>query len=103
MNDAPALVAASLAGLLLGAIFFGGLWWTVRKGMMSARPALWFFGSLLLRASLVMVGFHFVGQGDWRRLAACLVGFVIARILITRFPALPAMSKASTGEVFHEP
>jgi F1F0 ATPase subunit 2 len=30
------------AGLLLGAIFFGGLWWTVRKGVSSKRPALWF-------------------------------------------------------------
>ena len=90
MNDLPALALAWLAGLLLGAVFFGGLWWTVRKGVASARPAVWFLVSLLLRLSLVTAGFYFVGQGDWRRLAACLVGFVIVRILVTRFSAMSA-------------
>lgn len=85
MNDPLTLILACIAGLLLGAIFFGGLWWTVRKGMESTRPALWFFASLLIRLSLVTAGFYFVGGGDWRRLVACLVGFVIARMLITRF------------------
>ena len=54
------LVLAWLAGRLLGAIFFGGLWWTVRKGVSSNAPALWFFGSLLLRMSIVLAGFYFV-------------------------------------------
>ena len=31
MNETLALVLAWLAGGVLGAIFFGGLWWTVRK------------------------------------------------------------------------
>ncbi len=87
MNDTMALVLASLAGLSLGVIFFGGLWWTVRKGMASSRPALWFLGSFLLRMGIVMAGFYFIGQGDWHRLAACLAGFVIARLLVTRFSA----------------
>ena len=38
-----ALVSAWMAGCFLGAIFYGGLWWTVRRGVTSARPALWFF------------------------------------------------------------
>ncbi len=97
MNNLTELVLAGFAGLLLGAIFFGGLWWTVRRGMASARPAIWFFVSLLLRLSLVMAGFYFVGQGDWRRLVACLVGFIIARILVTRF------SVNSAKEASHEP
>lgn len=97
MNDLTEWVLAWFAGLLLGAVFFGGLWWTVRRGVVSARPAVWFFGSLLLRLSLVLAGFYFVGHGDWRRLVACLVGFVIARILATRFSAM------SAREVLHEP
>jgi F1F0 ATPase subunit 2 len=85
MNDVPSLVMALLAGILLGGIFFGGLWWTVRKGLASSRPALWFLGSFLLRMGIVMVGFYYVGQGDWRRLVSCLAGFLIARFLVTRF------------------
>ena len=87
MNDVLKIVLASLAGVLLGGIFFGGLWWTVKKGLASRRPALWFLVSFLLRIGLVMAGFYFVGQGDWRRLAACLVGFVVARFFVTGFSA----------------
>lgn len=97
MNDPFILVLAWLAGLLLGAVFFGGLWWTVRRGVASARPAVWFLVSLLLRLAIVLAGFYFVGQGDWRRLVACLVGFVIVRIFIARF------SLTSSKEVLHEP
>ncbi len=35
MSDAAILIAAFLAGLALGAIFFGGLWWTVRRALKS--------------------------------------------------------------------
>lgn len=87
MNDLMAALLASLAGLVLGAVFFGGLWWTVRKAVVSPHPALWFLCSLLLRMGLVMTGFYFVGQGDWRRLVACLAGFVIARVFVTRLTA----------------
>jgi F1F0 ATPase subunit 2 len=76
------LAAALFAGALLGAFFFGGLWWTVRKGLTSSQPALFFLGSLLLRTFAVVIGFYFVSQGDWRRLAISLAGFVLARIAI---------------------
>ena len=41
MKLAWMLLALSLAaGILLGAIFFGGLWWTVRHGALSGDRAL---------------------------------------------------------------
>ena len=91
MSDILPLALALLAGVLLGAFFFGGLWWTVQKGVASERPALWFVGSLLLRTSLILAGFYCVSQGHWSRLVACLLGFLIARIIVvkrlTRAPA----------------
>ena len=53
-----------LAGMALGTIFFGGLWWTVRKGVASPRPALWFSVSLLLRMSIALAGIYFVSGGE---------------------------------------
>ena len=76
-SEAPA------AGALLGTMFFGGLWWTVRKGISSQQPALWVFGSLLLRMSSSLTGFYFVSDGHWERLLLCLLGFVMARIVVT--------------------
>jgi len=84
MNNFLLLALALVAGLLLGAIFFGGLWWTVRKVVFSKSPARWFLGSMLLRMSVVLAGFYFVGRGDWQRLVTCLIGFIITRFIVTR-------------------
>ena len=86
-------------GVLLGAIFYGGLWWTVRRGVSSKRVALWFFGSLLLRMGVALAGFYFVAGGHWERLLLCLLGFVIARIVVTRLtrPAEREPATAGTG------
>jgi F1F0 ATPase subunit 2 len=94
MIDALALTLAlafsSAAGGLLGLLFFGGLWWTLRRAFASQRPALWIGASLLLRMACVVAGFVVVSAGDWRRLLACLLGFWAARLLVVRFTALPA-------------
>ena len=83
MSDTLAPVLAWVAGGGLGAMFFGGLWWTVRKGVSSKQPALWFFGSLLLRMSIALAGLYFVSGGHWERLLLCLLGFVMARLAVT--------------------
>jgi F1F0 ATPase subunit 2 len=104
MNNYLFLVFALAAGLLLGAIFFGGLWWTVRKGVFSKSPALWFLGSMLLRMSLVLAGFYFVGRGDWVRLVICLLGFVVARFIVMRLTRPPVeQQNSATKEVSHAP
>ena len=85
MNEAVSLSGVLLEGLLLGVGFFGGLWWTVQKGLTLKNPALWFFGSTLLRVSLVLGGFYLIARDDWRALLVGLLGFVIARMAVTRF------------------
>jgi len=88
MNEALSLASALLAGILLGALFFGGLWWTVRQGITSGQPALLFLGSMLLRTCIVLSGFYFVSGDNWQRLLACLLGFVAARLIVTRLTRL---------------
>ena len=82
MIETLTLLLAWVAGVLLGAVFFGGLWWTVRKGLSSKHPALWFLGSLLLRTSITVTGFYFVASGHWERLLVCLLGFIMARLIV---------------------
>ena len=104
MNSFLFLVLALAAGLLLGAIFFGGLWWTVRKGVFSKSPAIWFLGSMLLRMGIVLAGFYFVGRGDWQRLTTCLLGFIIARFIVMRLTRTPIEHPHSTTkEAGHAP
>ena len=104
MNDTLTLIVAGAAGAALGAIFFGGLWWTVRRGVSSPRPALWFFGSLLLRMSIVLAGFYFVGRGHWERLVACLLGFILARFIVMRLTRTPVERQNTRAkEASHAP
>jgi F1F0 ATPase subunit 2 len=83
MSNVEVLILAGIAGLLLGGVFFGGLWWTVRQGVASQRAGLWFLGSLLIRTGISVAGFYFVSGGQWDRLLACLLGFTIARFIAT--------------------
>lgn len=87
MDETLGLVLSLSAGILLGTFFFGGLWWTVRRGILSRRPGLWFIGSTLLRISVVMTGFYFLldlpGE-SWQILLAALLGFITTRLVATR-------------------
>lgn len=83
MNDPLMLTLSALAGVFLGLLFFGGLWWTIRKAMTSSRPALWFMSSLILRMGIALAGIYYVGMGDWKRMVACVVGFIVARFVVT--------------------
>jgi len=84
-SDPATLLLAVVAGALLGLFFFGGLWWTVRRGLSARHPALLFIGSLLLRMAVAVGGFWWVSDGQWDRLLACLVGFLVVRLVMTRW------------------
>lgn len=87
MNELLQMLLSLPAGMLIGGVFFGGLWWTVRKGVTARQPALWFGLSLLLRTAVALAGFYWVAGADWKRLLLCLSGFVIARLIVTRLTA----------------
>jgi F1F0 ATPase subunit 2 len=84
MNEYLYIIAALATGMLLGTIFFGGLWLTVTKSMASKTPALWFMGSFLLRTAIVLTGFYYIADGNIKRMLVCLLGFIVARIVVKR-------------------
>ncbi|MCP5222516.1 MAG: ATP synthase subunit I [Zoogloeaceae bacterium] len=97
MHEALALMVPLIVGGVLGAIFFGGLWWTVRRAVSSPWVALWFFGSLVLRMGIVLGGFFVVCGSDWQRWLAALLGFVLARAAVTR------LTRLADAEAGHAP
>ena len=78
------IVIALISGLILGFVFFGGLWLTVKKTLGRKDAVLWFFGSSLLRTAIVLTGFYFVAQGNLSQLLVSVAGFVAARFLVLR-------------------
>ena len=104
MNEFIIMGLACGAGGVLGAVFFGGLWWTVRKGATSKQPAFWFFSSMVLRMTIALAGFYFIGSGDWKRLLICLFGFIVARLAVTWITRSPTVKQTrAIQETSHAP
>jgi F1F0 ATPase subunit 2 len=93
-------------GLMLGGIFIGGLWWTIRYGINAKRPGLWFSVSMIVRMTIVMAGFYFVGVGQWDRLLSCLLGFIAARsiaVWLNRPPNIKPLIRETGMPAYSEP
>ena len=103
MSDVVSLLPPLVAGVLLGAVFFGGLWWTVQKAVSSKQPALWFLGSQLLRTSIALAGFYWIASSHWERLLVCLLGFVVARLMVMRLTQVAETQVDSVQEARHAP
>ncbi|MCR3921756.1 MAG: ATP synthase subunit I [Firmicutes bacterium] len=67
-------------GVLLGFLYFGGLWWTVTKLTTTRSTALLFIVSFMVRMTVVMVSFYFLLMKGLPNLLAALVGFLVARM-----------------------
>ncbi|MDD2732887.1 MAG: ATP synthase subunit I [Desulfuromonadaceae bacterium] len=103
MSEIATLVLAWLAGGVIGIFFFGGLWWTVRRAVTANQPALWFFGSMLLRMGIALAGFYVVSNRHLDRLLLCLLGFFLARMVVMRFTRTPEKPTCLTEKVSHAP
>lgn len=89
-----ALLVAFAAGIALGVSYFGTMWWVVRRLPRVERPMLWLGLSAALRLAAVLPAFYFVMDGGLERLGACLLGFLAARFLLTRWARVRAASGA---------
>ena len=84
MATALGIVAGLICGLVTGALFFGGLWWTVQRLTASPHPALLAMASLLVRLALLVVGLWATSQLGLSAMLAAGVGLLVARQLIVR-------------------
>ena len=75
-----------LAGFGLGLIFYGGLLATIHYLPNARRPAALVLCSYLGRAALVVTGFALLMGRKWQNAVACLAGFVLGRVVLTRIP-----------------
>jgi F1F0 ATPase subunit 2 len=83
-SDVLPLALAFVAGIVLGAFYFYGLWLTVRKLPSARRPVVMSLSSFFGRLAVVLVGFYFVTASQWERLVVCLVGFLVVRMVLVR-------------------
>ncbi|MEA1922615.1 MAG: ATP synthase subunit I [Pseudomonadota bacterium] len=75
------ILAMICAGAIIGVLYFGGLWLTLNKLTRAKSWGLWLGVSFMMRMTMAMAGFWFLGAGDWRRILALATGFTIVRFL----------------------
>jgi F1F0 ATPase subunit 2 len=84
-SEWPSIASAVCAGILLGGMYFGGLWWTVARMPLVRQPLNLYFGSLFVRLAIVLTAFYGVlSYSGWPQWVAALLGFVTARLLLIR-------------------
>ena len=82
MNPLVAVGAMAL-GLLLGAVYFAGLWWTVVRVDRWRRPGRALALSFVLRAAVLLAGVYLLARAGIGPLALGLLGLVLARVALS--------------------
>ncbi len=96
MTHATTLALNLSIGAALGAAFYGGLWWTVCH-LPTRHGGPWLLGSFAVRTLIVLTGFYAVARGSSYGLAACIMGFLAARITVTRLTRTRSTTRASSA------
>ena len=87
MSDSPSfpqLFLLFLAGMGFGLFYFGGLWLTLQKLAHRRSWTLWLGISFIVRLAVVLSGFFLLMQGNWLKLTALTMGFIVTRIVIIK-------------------
>ena len=86
MIESLGWLSAVLGGATLGLFYYAGLWFTLRNLPQQTHPALWVFGSFILRLAISVAGFYFILGPDRNRLrlGVALLAFIVARVVLTR-------------------
>jgi len=95
-HDAVALVPVFAAGTGLGALFFGGLWWTVNRLLLGRLSIAALVGGLVVRVGVSLAGFLAVAGHQWQRWLVCLAGFIAVRMIMGRLVPMPDALPART-------
>lgn len=78
------VIAALGGGTLAGFMYFGGLWWTVRRLPQSPSAAVLLL-SYLVRTAAVMLIFILVVRRGWAYLLLAFLAFLLVRQLLIRY------------------
>lgn len=92
------LVGLLVLGSLIGSAYFGELYLTIKRLPDSRRPEILVLVSFLVRIGVTGFIFYLlIADGEWQRLPIALIGFILARIVITRWLGTPQPRTDSAG------
>lgn len=82
MNTLLTISISFLAGILLGILYFLGIWYSVIKTTSQKKSVVYLIFSFLVRVFALQICFYFIVQGGVILLISALVGFILGRQII---------------------
>ncbi len=79
-----AVIGSLVWGAILGLVYFGGLWLTVRRVTTGKHQAIVMLGSFIIRNALMVIGFFPVIRQGWQYALICLASIIIVRFILIR-------------------
>lgn len=73
---------AFFIGIILGSLYFGGLYLTVQRIYKSKHPSLLMSLSLFLRLGGLVVAFFYISKSGYVDILIALVGIILARFIM---------------------
>lgn len=80
----PDLLIGFFAGVLLGFLYFQGLWWSVSRLNRVKNRKMFLFISWLGRSAVLFGGLYLAARYDYRYLLSAFIGLIAVRTVIIR-------------------
>jgi F1F0 ATPase subunit 2 len=87
---------AFLAGILIGILYFGGLYLTVNHMNRTRHPALLMMGSFILRMAVLLFGFYLLRNGGVYQMFIALFAVILVKFVMV------ARVRRTIGKPGHE-
>ncbi len=81
-READELILGFLGGIVLGLVFFGGLYWSVNQLPTVKYPGLLMMASMFVRMAILLTGLYFLMAGDIKHLLAAVVGVMLVKFVM---------------------
>ncbi|MFO8068586.1 MAG: ATP synthase subunit I [Alkalibacterium sp.] len=69
-------------GVILGIIFFGGLYWTIQKLTEVKQPGLLMIGSLIVRMAVLLSVLFYVSKSGYKGILYAMLGMFLVRVIM---------------------
>lgn len=76
------MVISFLIGLLLGGLYFGGLYLTTQRFNNAKSPALFMILSFVLRMGVLITGFYYLSKSGYKNILIGLLAVMLVRFLM---------------------
>ena len=97
-SDPVQLALSFVAGAIAGGLFFVGLWLTVQRLAVAQHPAGLVLFSFIVRVAIILGVLYLVGRDHIDRMLACLLGFLLARLVVMRVTGSRSESRPKSGK-----